>query len=155
MKKVNLISAVLLLACVVQVLGQDRQVSGTVSCSDDSTPLSKVSVVLKGTTIGTASGEDGKFSLTIPEYYSTYNTLCFSHIGMKSCEIEMVDCHRGKVNVGMEPDIISLTEVTIVYDTLTGQSWTYLTKIRHDGEINMMVHFIESPQAEDHLRNLR
>jgi hypothetical protein len=45
-------------------------------------PIFMVSVLLKGTTIGTASGENGIFSLKIPEKYSAEDTLCISQRGL-------------------------------------------------------------------------
>ena len=155
MKKIVFISAVLLLGCIIQALGQNRHVMGTIKCSNDSTPLNLVSVVLKGTAIGTASGEKGDFSLNIPEYYSHYNTLCFSFIGMKSREVKIEDRGQEHINLYMEDDFLPLAEVTIVYDTLTGQSRTYLTTFKQDTVINMLVQIVDSLQAEDRSRTLR
>ena len=87
MKKIVFISAVFLLGCIIQVLGQDRNVSGTVSISGDSISLAMVKIVVKGTNIATRSGEDGSFSLRVPEQY---HILCFSHIGIKNCYVEIV-----------------------------------------------------------------
>ena len=155
MKKIVFISATLLLGCIIQVLGQNRHIMGTIKCSNDSTPLNLASVVLKGTTIGTASDEKGDFSLNIPEYYSHYNTLCFSFIGMKSREIEIADRGQDDINLYMEVDFLPLAEVTIVYDTLTGQSRTYLATFKKDGALDMLVHIVDSVQTDDRLRILR
>lgn len=141
MKKTVLLSAVLLLASVVQVLGQDRQVNGTVICSNDSIPLFPVSILLSGTTLGAITNEQGEFSLKIPEDHNVSNTLCFSFVGMKYECIEIIDQERNNINVIMEPDIIGLAEVTIVYDTLMHRSQSYLTEFNKDSivKINALV----------------
>jgi len=155
MKKIFFISAALLLGCIIQVLGQNRHVYGTIKCSNDSTPLHLVSVILKGTTVGIASDEKGDFSLNIPEYYNHYNTLCFSFIGMKSQEVEIAEQGPEQINLYMEDDFLPLAEVTIVYDTLTRQSRTYLATFKKDGSLDMLVHIVDSIQVDDRLRNLR
>jgi len=155
MKKIVFISATLLLGCIIQVLGQNRHIMGTIKCSNDSIPLHLVSVVLKGTTFGTASGEKGDFSLNIPEYYSNYNTLSFSFIGMKSREVKIVDLGQEDINLYMEVDFLPLAEVTIVYDTLTGKSRTYLANFKKNGEIDMLVRIVDSLQTDDRLEVLR
>jgi hypothetical protein len=130
MKKTVFLSAALLLACVVQVLGQNKQVSGTVICSNDSIPLFIVSISAEGTTLGAISRENGEYSMMIPD---DCNSLVFSYLGMKTKYIEL--------NVKMEPENIELAEVTIVYDTLTHLSQCYLTKFYKDpiGKINALV----------------
>ena len=145
MKKTVFLSAALLLSCFVLVLGQDRQVSGTVICSNDSIPLSKVSIFVEGTTLGTISGENGEYSLMIPEYCSS---LVFSHIGMITKHIDLKE--EVQLNVNMETDFIELAEVTIVYDTLTHLSRSYLTKFNKDGivKINALVK-VDGLQSDD------
>lgn len=155
MKKIVFISAALLLGCFIQVLGQSRQVTGTIKCSDDCTPMYKVSVVLKGTTIGTASDKSGIFSLKIPDHYSSYNTLSFSSVGMKNREVRIGSRESDPMNVFMDADIVHLAEVTIVYDTLTRQSRTYLTPFRQDPVVEWLANMVDSLQADDRFRKLR
>ena len=55
------------LFCAVAFLSaQTKQVKGTVYSSDDSEPLPGVTIQIKGTTMGTISDVDGKFSLQVP-----------------------------------------------------------------------------------------
>ncbi len=71
----------LLLAFIVQVsFAQDRTISGTVS--DESGPLPGVTVLKKGTTQGTETDFDGKFSIQA----KTGDVLVFSFVGMKTTE---------------------------------------------------------------------
>jgi hypothetical protein len=138
MKKTVFLSAALLLACVVQVLGQNKQVSGTVICSNDSIPLFIVSISAEGTTLGAISRENGEYSMMIPD---DCNSLVFSYLGMKTKYIELNEQEDVQLNVKMEPENIELAEVTIVYDTLTHLSQCYLTKFYKDpiGKINALV----------------
>ena len=70
-----------MLALVVQIsFAQDRTISGTVS--DDSGPLPGVSVIKKGTTSGTETDFDGKYSIKA----KTGDVLVFSFVGMKTIE---------------------------------------------------------------------
>ena len=65
MKKVFMIFSLLLLT-VTLVMSQTVQISGTVTGQDDGLPIPGVSVSVKGTTLGTLTGADGKYSLTVP-----------------------------------------------------------------------------------------
>jgi hypothetical protein len=148
MKKIVFISAALLLGCIIQVLGQDKYVSGTVGLSGESNSLAMVKIVVKGTSIATRSGEDGSFSLRVPEHY---HTLCFSHIGFKNHYAEIKENGHQECIVKMEPAIIDMVGVTIVYDTLTHQSRSYLTTFKEDKVINILVHTQDYPRAVEGL----
>ena len=155
MKKYVIMSAAIIAGFLIQVSGQDRLVNGTVKCSNDSTPLYMVSVVLKGTTIGTTTGEKGDFSLKIPVKHKAKNSLRLSFIGRTTLEVEIPDDEKEEINVYMAEEFIGLSEVTIVYDTMTGQSWSFITTYGKDTVTNMLVHFIDSIQPTERLRPLR
>ncbi|WBX71893.1 SusC/RagA family TonB-linked outer membrane protein [Tenacibaculum retecalamus] len=71
----------LLLALVVQIsFAQDKTISGTVS--DESGSLPGVTVLKKGTTIGTETDFDGNYSIKA----KTGDVLVFSFVGMKTTE---------------------------------------------------------------------
>jgi len=89
-----------------------KTVTGTVTAED--TPLPGVTVVVKGTTVGTVTDVDGKYSLSVP---ATAKTLLFSFIGMKAQEIEIGS--QSTFNVVLEPDVIGLEEVVAIgYGTM-------------------------------------
>ena len=95
----------LLLAFMVQfTFAQEKTVSGTVT--DDTGPLPGVSVIIKGTTTGTETDFDGKFSIEV----NTGDVLRFSFIGMSTQE--KVIGASNIVNVVMEADNI-LEEVIV------------------------------------------
>lgn len=56
---------------------QNRTVTGVVTSGDDNQPLVGVSIVVKGTSLGTVSDIDGNYSLSVPEK----STLVYSFVG--------------------------------------------------------------------------
>lgn len=71
----------LLLAFLVQItFAQEKTISGTVS--DDSGPLPGVNVIIKGTSNGTQTDFDGKYTINA----STGDVLLFSYVGMTNVE---------------------------------------------------------------------
>jgi TonB-linked SusC/RagA family outer membrane protein len=82
MKKLLLVSLCFLLYSM-QVLAQNRTVTGTVTAKEDGGPIPGVGVIVKGTTTGTTTGVDGKYSITVP---SPNSILVFSFIGYGKVE---------------------------------------------------------------------
>ena len=108
----------LFLALVVQVsFAQQRTITGKVS--DGSGPLPGVSVVIKGSTIGTETDFDGKYSIKA----SSGDILIFRYIGYLS--INATIGSSSIINVSMKEDANILDEVVIIgYGTTTKQSFT-------------------------------
>ena len=67
MKKLLLASLCILLLSITQVFAQNRTVTGTVTAQEDGLPIPGVTVKVKGTTVGTQTGANGKFTLSVPE----------------------------------------------------------------------------------------
>ncbi|MEZ4904386.1 MAG: SusC/RagA family TonB-linked outer membrane protein [Spirosomataceae bacterium] len=83
-----------------------QTITGKVTNGADDTPLPGVSIIVKGTSVGTTTGEDGKFSIAA----SPKSTLVFSSIGFQKQEI-VAD---GKViNLAMTEDASLLNEVVV------------------------------------------
>jgi iron complex outermembrane receptor protein len=47
-------------------LAQEKTISGVITDEKDNAPLAGVSVMVKGTSIGTVTSAEGKFSLNVP-----------------------------------------------------------------------------------------
>jgi TonB-linked SusC/RagA family outer membrane protein len=107
MKKVLLLGLMLLFASAA-AFAQGRVVTGTVTSGDDGLPLPGASVVVKGTTIGTATDLDGKFSLNVPQ---GSNVLVVSFTGFTAQEASVGN--RSVVDVVLQADIASLGEVIV------------------------------------------
>ncbi|MBC6365626.1 DUF4139 domain-containing protein [Algoriphagus sp. AK58] len=83
------------------------QVSGVVLDSNGE-PLPGVSVLVKGTSIGTATDLEGRYSLTIPP---SAQSLVFSFVGFSSQEVAIQG--RSTVSVRMQEDVSMLQEVVV------------------------------------------
>ncbi|CAM1374295.1 Alpha-2-macroglobulin [Tenacibaculum xiamenense] len=83
----------------------DNKISGVVE--DESGPLPGVNVQIKGTSYGTTTNFDGKFTLNV----NNGDILVFSFIGMKTVEKKMGD--SGYIAVLMESNDNALDEVVI------------------------------------------
>jgi len=96
----------LLLAFVVHItFAQEKTVSGTVS--DSSGTLPGVSILIKGTSTGTQTDFDGKYSINAKEG----SILSFSYVGYKT--IEKTIGSSNNVNVTMKEDANILGEIVI------------------------------------------
>jgi TonB-linked SusC/RagA family outer membrane protein len=85
-----------------------QTVSGVVN-DETNTPLPGVNVLVKGTTVGTTTDTNGKYSLEVPDENSI---LVFSFIGYQSQEVQVGA--QTTVNVTLVADIQSLQEVVVV-----------------------------------------
>src|SRR5690349_18332520 len=88
---------------------QERVVTGRVTSQDDGLGFPGVNIVVKGTSIGTVTDSDGKFSLSVP---SPESVLVFSSIGYSITEV--VVGAQTTVDVALVTDITSLAEVVVV-----------------------------------------
>ncbi|MGV3589485.1 MAG: SusC/RagA family TonB-linked outer membrane protein [Adhaeribacter sp.] len=77
---------------------------------DKGDPLPGVTVVVKGTTNGTATGADGTYALSLPE---ASGTLIFSYIGYVTREIPITG-GQTTINVTLQVDAKTLEEVVVV-----------------------------------------
>lgn len=108
MKKIFLLFSLLLMTGFL-VMGQTSLVTGKVTSSEDGSELPGVFVTVKGTTLGTITGPDGKFSLQVP---STGRTLVFSFVGYVSQEQAISG--RNVIDVVMQQDLFNVDEVVVV-----------------------------------------
>ncbi len=91
------------------VLAQNNiTVSGQVTSQENNSALPGVNIVVKGTTAGTTSDADGRYTISAPEN----STLVFSFIGFVNEEVPIGN--RTTLNVSLVPDIEALSEVVVV-----------------------------------------
>jgi len=86
---------------------QEVTVSGTV-VDEGGEPIPGVTVLVRGTTTGIATGLDGRYTLTVPEGA----TLVFSFIGFGSQEISVGN--RSTIDVTLMEDETSMDEVVVI-----------------------------------------
>src|SRR6218665_1860011 len=107
MKKRLLLFFGMILFGLGTVYAQTRTISGTVRSSEDNSPLPGVSVIVKGTTNGTYTNEEGTYRLTAP-----YNaTLVYSFIGF--VDQEVLVGNQSTINLTLEVSNTDLTEVVV------------------------------------------
>ncbi|MBI1768443.1 MAG: SusC/RagA family TonB-linked outer membrane protein [Bacteroidetes bacterium] len=92
----------------LSVWAQDLVVTGKVSSKEDGTALPGVNVVFKGTTNGTVTDSDGKYSLSVP---GSGGILVFTFIGLKTEEVEIGG--RTVVDMQLAQDVTQLSEVVV------------------------------------------
>ncbi len=101
------------------LFAQDITITGTVVDAEDDETIPGVSVVVKGTTIGTTTDIDGNYEITAP----ADAVLEFSYVGMETKEVSVDG--RSEINVTMMSDLLALEEVIVVaYGTATRETFT-------------------------------
>ena len=119
------------------------QVSGVVLDSNGE-PIPGATVLVKGTTIGTATDLNGRYSITIPP---TAQNLVFSFVGFSTQEIAIQG--RSTVSVSLQEDVQALQEVVVTgykaseKRSLTGTNVT----IRGNSSLDaapLMTNFVEN-----------
>ncbi|HEY8934751.1 MAG TPA: TonB-dependent receptor [Cyclobacteriaceae bacterium] len=120
-KTMGLMVMVSLLNCSLLLAQSGNVIQGKVLSKDDGQGLPGVNIILKGTTIGTTSDAEGKFSLSVPGKDAV---LIFSFIGYKTQEVAVGT--QTNIDVQLAADIETLSEIVVVgygeqkKETLTG-----------------------------------
>jgi TonB-linked SusC/RagA family outer membrane protein len=140
MKKRLLTFMTTFLLLSASVLAQPT-VTGRVTTGPDKAPLPGVSVLVKGTTTGTSTDADGKFSIAVPDNNAV---LLVSFIGYTTQEIAVGN--QTNLEIDMVEDVTQLSEVvvtalgiaretkTLVYATQTVKPST-LTEVRDPNNV--------------------
>ena len=109
----------LLLVSVAFCFCPGKAITGKVTSKEEGGALPGVSVLVKGTTVGTITNTDGNYQLNVPDNA----TLVFSFIGFTSQEVAVGN--RTAVDVAMLPDAKALSEVVVIgYGTQTKRAVT-------------------------------
>ncbi len=109
MKKSLLLSFIFVFALVVQVLAQNRTVTGKVTDQETGQGLPGVTVLVKGTSSGTATSVDGGFTISVP---SNDAVLVFRYVGYDNKEVAVGTQSTISVQLGQSSK--ALSEVVIV-----------------------------------------
>ena len=108
MKKILLMSLVLMFTLLHGAMAQTRTVSGRVTDQKSGDGLPGVTVLLKGTTNGVSTDSNGAYSLSVPE---TGGTLVFSSVGMTTQERAIGT--DSQVAIALNTDTKQLNEVVV------------------------------------------
>ncbi len=109
MKKNYSVLILLFLFLSLQIIAQEKTITGVVTSSEDNLSIPGVTVLIKGTTTGTTTDIYGMYKL---DNVSPDAVLVFSYIGM--APVEMLIGDQSVINVIMESDISQLDEVVVI-----------------------------------------
>ena len=95
---------------IPQLLQAQQAVSGQITDASDANPIPNVAIYIAGTTIGTTSDENGKYSITVP--VQGIFEIIVSHVGYLpvSHNIDLPNSFH-QINVALES--VEISEVTI------------------------------------------
>jgi TonB-dependent starch-binding outer membrane protein SusC len=99
----------LLVIASTALFGQERSISGSVTDRSTNESLPGASVLIKGTSTGSITDIDGKFSLKVP---SGESVLVFSYIGYETVELPVGN--QSLFSIQLLPSKTSLQEVVVV-----------------------------------------
>jgi len=108
MKRLVLFLTLLLFAAVQLLQAQAVEITGTVTSSEDGSPVPGASIIVKGTTVGTVSSAEGTYVLRIP---ADATELVVSFVGMKTQDIRIEG--RNVIDIIMDPDVVGIDEVVV------------------------------------------
>jgi Ca-activated chloride channel family protein len=108
MKTRIFILATLVLVLQAFAFTETRMITGTVTSAEDGSALPGVNVILKGTTVGTATNDKGKYSIAVP---ASGGTLVFSFIGLQSKEVKIGT--RSVIDISLSLDAAQLHEAVV------------------------------------------
>jgi TonB-linked SusC/RagA family outer membrane protein len=107
MRQFTLLVILLMTGLLQQAVAQSRSITGRVTDRSNNQGLPGVTVLVKGTTIGAATNNDGSFTLSVP---ATATTLTFSFIGYTTVEQPI---GSGTINVSLASDAKQIGEVVV------------------------------------------
>ncbi|MCF8364852.1 MAG: SusC/RagA family TonB-linked outer membrane protein [Bacteroidales bacterium] len=133
MRKFTLFLALIFFIGMQVVQAQTSTVTGTVTNAEDGSTIPGVSVVVKGTTFGTTTDLQGKFTLNVPP---DAQSLIFSFVGMKTTERAIAG--KSVINVALEPEITAIEGVVVTALGITREkkSLGYATQELGGDDIN-------------------
>ncbi len=99
---------VMLFVAAIPLMAQQQTITGTVRDANSGTVLPGVNVVVKGTTTGTATDANGKYTLSVP---GEADSLVFSYIGYQSKAVAINGMTT--INASLEPTVQSLKNVVV------------------------------------------
>ena len=122
-------------AFLMNATAQDRTITGRI-LDEKGAPLSGVSVLVKGTTLGVNTDADGSYSIKVP---ASAKTLVVSSIGLQNTEISIGN--RTNINATLKSENKDLQEVVVVgYGTQTQKIRTQVASvIKADEFANMPI----------------
>lgn len=104
--------AIFLFSCFLYsslAYAQSRNISGTVTSSEDGGAVPGVNILVKGTNTGTVTDVNGNYNISVP---SSESTLVFSSVGFLTEEVTVGS--RTAIDIVLELDVATLGEIVVV-----------------------------------------
>lgn len=117
----------LLLLLTTQVWSQSRTITGTITDASNKQTLPGVSVVEKGTTLGTTTDADGKYSLKLDS--NQHPTLVFSFIGYDKKEVKVSSDKIINVQLSVNKKMMNEVMVVAYGETTRNELTSSVTKV--------------------------
>lgn len=147
MKRVILLSGILMLFCFTNAIAQQRVITGTV-ITESGSPLAGASVIVEGTQTGVTTESDGTFSINVS---ANARTLIVSFVGYTTQNVNIVGKSSVEVVLNLTSSIETLESVvvSIGYGTaqksdLTGAVSSLTVKSFNQGVINSPDQLLQS-----------
>jgi TonB-linked SusC/RagA family outer membrane protein len=109
MRKITMLLTLLFFVGMQFAFAQQRSISGKVISSEDGQGIPGVSIMVKGTTVGTVTDINGEFNLDIDD--QVHRVLVFQYLGMKTQEIDIGSTTN--FNITLAPDALLMEEVVV------------------------------------------
>ncbi len=137
----KLLWTVVISCCMVlNAFGQEKTITGTITDKSDGLPVIGATVLVRGTSVGTATDMNGKYSIKT----NPGDILVFRFVGMKSRELTVGT--ENVIDVALEFDDVGLDEVVVVgYGSAIKRELTgSITKVETKGIAEMPTASFES-----------
>lgn len=108
MNRLKLLLALFVFTGFSALMAQTVAIKGTVTSADDGLPIPSAAVTVKGTTVGTLTGIDGKYSIMVP---AGSQAITIQFVGMKT--VTETISGRTTIDVVMVTDMLGLDEVVV------------------------------------------
>jgi TonB-linked SusC/RagA family outer membrane protein len=105
----RILSFILLFLVCIYAHAQERTVTGVITSGSDNQPLIGVSIIIKGTTNGTLTDIDGRYTIKVPDENTV---LVFSYVGYNKEEIAVSG--KSVIDVKLAEDLTKLDEIVVV-----------------------------------------
>jgi TonB-linked SusC/RagA family outer membrane protein len=107
MRKTILLFLICMGFCITSIYAQNLKITGVVTSQTDGATLPGVSIIVKSTSTGTTTDDNGNYSIEVPQGA----ILVFSFLGMLPEEVSIES--SGVYNVVLMPDLIMMQEVVV------------------------------------------
>ncbi len=126
---------------VIEIISQDRNVTGTVVEAETGDAIPGVNVVVKGTANGTVTDLDGRYSLS---FSNEDAVMSYSFVGFVAEEIEVGN--QSIIDVSMHSDVTALAEIVVIgYGTVKKSDLTGSVSSVKESDFNKGIY--ASPDA--------